>query len=121
MKNMARGMLLQRSIGLAIMLMVMVLLDPLQSNLSHRLLLPLMAIVAGALILRSTMAVAFATGTLASLAINLDGDLYQAQVYPWFALLALLVVAALLIRRFQTRIRATHTQRWFQRRHKPRE
>ncbi len=121
MKRMGRNILIQRSAGLLLLLTVFVLLDPLQGNILHRLLLPIAAVLGGALILRSTMAIALATGTLAALATNMNGDLYQSQVYPLLALVAFLVAAIFLIRRFQTRIKATHAERWFERRHKPLE
>lgn len=115
---MNRKLVIQRSAGLLLLLAVVVLLNPLQGDILHRLLLPMMAMVAGALILRSITAVALTTCTLAALATNLNGDLYQAQVYPLLALLAALIVVVFIIRRFQTRIRATHTARWLQHRHK---
>ena len=121
MKRVGRNILIQRCAGLVLMLLVLVLLDPLQGDIIHRLVLPITALIAGAMILRSTMAVALATGTLAALAIDLDGDLYQALAYPLLAIMALLVVAVLIIRRFQNHIQETHTQRWIQRRHKPPE
>lgn len=110
--DMSQSLIIQRSVGLLLLLGVLVLLDPLKADIVHRLLLPLTAMLGSALILRSLMAIALASAILALLAINLTGDIYQARIYPALALIAMLLIAVELVRRFRGRIRDSHVQRW---------
>ncbi len=109
---MSRSLIIQRVTGLLLVLGVLVLLNPLKADIVHRLLFPLMAMLGCALILRSVLAIALASATLAVLAINFSGDVYQARVYPALALVAFLVVTLELARRFRDRIKNSHAQRW---------
>ncbi|MBV1906210.1 MAG: hypothetical protein KUG75_09030 [Pseudomonadales bacterium] len=106
----------QRAAGLIILCTVFLFLDPLQSNLLHRLILPLTAMLGTILILRSIVAIALSTLLLTFLASNISGDIYQAWVYPSSAFFSMLILAVVYIRRFQTNIRATHEKRWESRR-----
>lgn len=109
---MSTSALLQRVLGLCLLVGVFLYLDPAQNNILHRLLLPLAAMLGASLVIRNLVAITLACLLLTLLAANLNGDIYQKWLYPAIAVLATLVLLYRLLQRFQASIRTTHKERW---------
>ena len=104
--------LLHRIAGLTLLLLVFVFLDPLQSHWLHRLLLPIAAISATALILRNLFAITLTCLLISTAAMDMAGDVYQSLIYPGIALVSLCLLVGLWIKRVRQLINSTHKDRW---------
>lgn len=102
-----------RIAGAVVMILCVLVYEPQSVLWWQRLVVPIMMAVATAAIVKNVLAVAIAGSLLALIHGNLAAeDWITALAYPTLALLGTMLVLALLIRRFQKRIQATHQARW---------
>jgi len=103
--------------GVVLTALVVFAFDTHSASVLHRLILPLLLVLAAWLMTRSSMAVAFATCTLAALHTDLTGSHWiPSLAYPLIAVFAGAVCLVNLTGRFRARMHATHDQRWAERR-----
>jgi len=106
-----------RLAGVLLAAVILFVLDTESTAVLHALLLPLALTVAGWLMTRSLMAVAFATFTMAAISTRFGAASWiPAIAYPAIAGVALLVCLHIITQRFRQRIAETHEQRWAHRR-----
>ena len=105
-----------RITGLALLGVLVVLYQTDQSDVVHRLAIPIAMAVATWLLVQNLLSVALGAGLLALIHSNLGGDWIAGLAYPALAAVCGVIVAAILGGRFRRRIHATHEARWRARR-----
>jgi len=105
-----------RVAGLLLLGVLVVLYQTDQSDVVHRLLIPVAMAVATWLLVQNLLSVALGAGLLALIHGNLDGDWIAGIAYPALAAGCGVIVASILGGRFRRRIHATHEARWRERR-----
>jgi hypothetical protein len=106
-----------RVLGVALLAICIVAYEPAAETAWHRLWLPIGMAGAAWLMVQNLAAVCLGAALLAG--IHSDpgsADWIPARAYPAVALIASIVLAAILARRFRAHIRATHAARWRHRR-----
>ncbi|HAR30586.1 MAG TPA: hypothetical protein DCR65_03615 [Gammaproteobacteria bacterium] len=102
-----------RLAGMALVVLVIALWDPVSGTVAMRVGLPLIVAIGAALMVRNIAAVAFAAALLAGIHSQPGGeDPVTAIAWPIACVAAIATLAVIWGRRFRERIKATHGARW---------
>ena len=103
----------QRLAGLATLLATFALYDPAAGDAVHRLALPLLMALGAWALVQNLAAIAIAVAVLGVIHLDLtEGDWIDRIAWPLITLLAIVTLAAIMLRRFRQRIADTHEARW---------